>query len=135
MSNLRQIMQRLAEAESKKGKGTLADFSELLKCHVDEYQSKLESGTPAMLQYEWAWLNEHIQALELCLSQLTMSNEIGGLLHVEVLLEESKQFQFVLEDMFHTRMIHPSVQHHPVNPGEHAWELSHQGLRETWGLG
>jgi len=65
MSTLREIMQRLAEAGSKKGKGTSADFSELLKCHVDEYQSKLESCTPATLQYEWAWLNEHIQSLQL----------------------------------------------------------------------
>jgi hypothetical protein len=134
MSTLRQIMQRLAEAESKQGKRGSADFSELIKCHVDEYQNKLDTCTPAMLQYEWAWLNEHIQALELCQSQPTMCHEVGGPFHVEMLLEESRQFQIVLEEMFHTRMIHPSAQHHPINPCEHAWEVSQQSLREMWGL-
>jgi len=134
MSTLREIMQRLAEVDSKRTKGNQADFSELLKCRVDEYQSKLETCTPAMLQYEWAWLNEHIQALELCLSQPKMSHELGGSVHVEKLLEESKQFQIVLEEMFHTRMIHPSDKHKPINPGEHAWEVSQQNLREIWEL-
>jgi len=134
MSTLRQIMQRLAEAESKQGKGSLTDFSELLKCHVDEYQSKLESCTPAMLQYEWTWLNEHIQALELCLAQPAMCHEIGGITRVEVLVEESKQFRIALVEMFHQRMIHPARHPHPINPIEHAWELSENRIKQAWGI-
>lgn len=134
MSTLREIMQRLAEVDSKRTKGNQADFSELLKCHVDEYQSKLETCTPAMLQYEWTWLLEHIEALELCLAQPTMCHQLGGLTRVESLVEESKQFQIALEEMFHQRMIHPARSPHPVNPVEHAWEVSEDRIKQAWGI-
>lgn len=135
MSTLRKIMKRLAEGEhNKQNNPSSVDFSEIVKCHVDEYQTKLESCTPAMLQYEWAWLKEHMEALELCLGQSTMCSELGGRLRVEMLLEESKQFQTILQEMFNKRMIHPSNQHRAVNPVEHAWEVSQKSLRDTWGF-
>lgn len=137
MSTLRQIMQRLAESRSIKSterRHQSADDSELLKCHVDEYQYKLETCTAAMLQYEWAWLREHIDALELCLTQPEMRQEIGGERHVYALLEESKEFQVVLEEMFRKRMVHPVNLSFPVSASEHAWEISQETVRRAWGI-
>jgi hypothetical protein len=132
MSSLREIMQKLAQTESTKRRS--GDFSEIIKYHVDDYQGKLDECTPEMLRYEWAWISEHTEALELCLAQPAMSNEIGGFTRVELLLEESKQFKIALERAFHQRMIHPGRHHHPVNPLEHAWELSENKLKQAWGI-
>jgi hypothetical protein len=134
MSSLRHIMEKLKAAHEKRKESTVDAFSELLKCHVDEYQAQLETCSPAMLNYEWTWLKEHIEALELCIAQPAMCEEIGGRLHAGVMLEESRQYQAALEEMFHKRMLHPSAHSRTVNLGEHAWEVSHPGMKEMWGL-
>lgn len=137
MSTLRDIMQKLVEAQANQStfRGKLSgSFSELIKYHVDDYQGKLESCSKAMLQYEWAWLRDHIQTLELCIAHPEMSKELGGGLHTEAMLEECHQFRDVLEEMFHRRMLHPNNLSLPINSGEHAWELSQESIKKAWGI-
>jgi hypothetical protein len=137
MSNLRKIMQRLAESQERGMLNRAYDkqqFSEMVKYLVDEYISKLEECTPAMLQYEWCWLQEHIETLELCLAHPAMCEEIGGLARARELLEESRGFQQALEDVFRRRMIHPMNAAHPVVANEHAWEISQESIKKDWGI-
>lgn len=134
MSYLRDIMQKLAEASAirnenatQQGKGL-----ELLKLHVDAYQTKLESCSKAMLQYEWAWWREHIETLELCLTQPDMHEGIGGKEHVERLLEESRACLSTLTDVMKARMVNPAGHSYLIHPSEHAWELSQETMRREW---
>lgn len=102
---------------------------------MDEYQQNLERCSTEMLHYEWAWLNEHIEALELSLVQPEMCKELGGPGQAKNLLEENKEYQMLLQDYFRLRMIHPVSSRYPISPGEHAWELSNESIKEAWGIG
>ncbi|MEY4353356.1 MAG: hypothetical protein RLZZ609_1597 [Cyanobacteriota bacterium] len=137
MSYLREIMQKLAEANPNRpieGGRFRADDRELLKLHVDAYQTQLESCDLAMLQYEWAWWTEHIEALELCLTQPEMREQIGGSEQTERLLEESRECQNTLIDEMKKRMVHPSGHAHAIHPSEHAWQLSSETIKRDWGI-
>ena len=135
MSHLREIMQKLAEAHSELPRGTMDETSSAhLKDNLEEYRSKIGSCNTGMLQYEWAWLNEHIEALELCVCQPAMGREIGGHAHAEQLLAESKQQKSALEELFQQRRIHPAVHHHEIHPGEHAWDVRNEMTKKNWGM-
>jgi hypothetical protein len=139
MSTLRDIMEQLARKRSgtnttghtREDPGNLA---EQIKYKVDAYQAKLEECTPSMLQYEWAWLQQHIESLEHCVNNSSMCEEIGGQVRAEALLEESRQSAIVLDEEFKKRMLHPKNYSRPVEAGEHAWELSLESIRKEWGL-
>lgn len=137
MSYLREIMQRLAEGNGRRPidrSNMQTDERELVKLHVDTYQTKLEHCSKAMLQYEWAWWKEHIDALELCLSQPDMCDQIGGYGHVQKLLAESRECQRVLVDAMKAAMVNPAGHGHSIHPSEHAWEVSLNSVRDEWGF-
>lgn len=137
MSHLREIMQKLAQAHRELQSGKMDDSSaasELLKANLDEYLSKIKACNTGMLQYEWAWLNEHIDALQLCVCQPEMWREIGGHGHAERLLAESKQQRSALEELFKKRGIHPAAHHHEIHPGEHAWDVRSEISKRNWGM-
>lgn len=134
MSTLRQIMQKLAEVSSKQAPAATrqAEGGEVFKLHVDEYQTNLETCSKTMLQYEWAWWKEHIEALELSLILPEMHEQIGGKESVERLLAESRACQNALADAMNAKMVHPAGHSHQIHPSEHAWELSQESMRRDW---
>jgi hypothetical protein len=139
MNHLRKIMQKLAQAETQaeyqKDLGKMSAASaDILRLHVEEYQQRVADCSTAMLQYEWAWLAEHIASLELCLSQPEMLETAGGRLHVAQLLLENQHFQAVLYETMQTRGVEPARQPHAVAPGEHAWEISQETIKRLWGV-
>lgn len=137
MSNLRRIMQELAEVQSN-GKSSVERPSpastELLRLHVEEYQQRLDQCTAAMLQYEWAWLEEHIADLELCLSQPEMQHTLGGKTHVEQLLLESHACQAALKTTMLAQNVEPTRHSQAVVCGEHAWEIRQDSIKRLWGI-
>ncbi|MEB3319274.1 MAG: hypothetical protein VKO39_14190 [Cyanobacteriota bacterium] len=139
MNHLRKIMQKLAQTDAKPERQpdlvkASAAFVDILRRHVEEYQQRLDDCSSAMLQYEWAWLIEHIADLELCLSQPEMLQTAGGKAHVEHLLLESQHFQAVLNETMQTRGVEPARQAHAVATGEHAWEISQEAIKRLWGI-
>jgi hypothetical protein len=132
MSYLRQIMQKLANSDAKRGRRMATDSGELLKLHIDDYQGKLEACTPGMLQYEWAWLKEHLESLELCQAHEAMGEELGGQENVVRLLAKTRQFQTALEEELNKRMLHPARHPHPIHPGDHAWDVDDDSMRKIW---
>jgi hypothetical protein len=138
MSNLRKIMQKLAEDQSVLHEdvvGARPGMTELLRQHLEAYQQRLEACSSAMLQYEWAWLEEHISSLELCLSQPEMLATAGGKSHVEHLIRESQLCQELLHDVMNNQGVEPARHPHAVVIGEHAWEVSQESIRRLWGMG
>ncbi len=137
MSNLRKIMQRLAEAQAlvaRTDEQAASGSTDLMQEHVDAYGDRLVPCTPPMLQYEWAWLEEHISCLELCLSQPEMLATAGGQSHVEQLLLESQRCQAVLLTLMRQRGVDPARHVHAVVSGEHAWDVSQESIRRLWGM-
>lgn len=130
-------MQKLAEDQlldpRKDEKGAIRS-SDFMQEHVDAYGDRLVPCTPSMLQYEWAWLEEHISSLELCLSQPEMLATAGGQSHVEQLLQESQRCQAVLLTVMRQRGVDPALHVHAVIVGEHAWEISQESIRRLWGM-
>ena len=72
MSHLRDIMQRLGARDSRP-QGPAPDAA----AAVADYERQLEGCTPAMLHYEWSWLEQHLETLELCLTQPGMPVACG----------------------------------------------------------
>lgn len=136
MSHLREIMQKLAETDAKNAAGgkMSAEEGDHAKFQVDAYRADLRKCTEPMLQYEWAWWNEHIEALELCLTRPQMYNEIGGHEHVLKRIEASRGCQRILDEAMQTKMVKPSNHSHHIHPTEHAWELSEENVRREWGI-
>lgn len=133
MSYLREIMQKLgagAEAAVQEGRGGLAWPA----LQAAEYQRQLERCTTPMLHYEWAWLEQHLQDLELCASNDAMLQVAGGQRHLEGLVAEAQQCQQHLRAQFAARSLTPRRLPHSLAAAEHAWELSHPGLRAQWGI-
>lgn len=133
MSYLREIMQRLnsrtaAEAEVE------PTPSPRLEAHLEDYRQRLLACTPAMLRYEDAWLEQHLETLELCLTQPGMLSTAGGPARVKILLEESRRFRELLDQRCRELELAPARHRAAVVASEHAWELSHPGLRSQWGL-
>lgn len=137
MSHLRNIMQKLAQVQpdgKRSAQSPPAGDTELLRLHVGEYQQRLVHCSAAMLQYEWAWLEEHIADLELCLTQPEMLHILGGKTHVEQLLLESHSCQAILQTTMLTRGVEPARHPQAVVGGEHAWEIRQDSVKQMWGL-
>lgn len=137
MSELRKIMQRLAREQpdhSLPREEASTALAERLRAHVQEYEQKLEACTVGMLQYEWAWLEDYVANLELCLSQPQMLETVGGKLKVELLLLEAQRFQAVLQATMEAREIAPSRHPHAVTTSDHAWEVRQETIKNLWGF-
>jgi AcrR family transcriptional regulator len=133
MSYLRDIMQKLgagAEAAVQEGRGGAAWPA----LQAAEYRRRLETCSEPMLHYEWAWLEQHLQNLELCASNDAMLKVAGGQRHLDGLVAEARQCQHHLRDQFAARGLSPRRLPHSLAAAEHAWELSHPGLRAQWGI-
>ncbi|MEB3170946.1 MAG: hypothetical protein VKK43_06200 [Synechococcaceae cyanobacterium] len=136
MSYLRQIMQRLnaRTAATTPGQAPAAAPSPLLERHLADYDAQLAACSPAMLQYEWAWIEQHLDTLTLARSTPAMLAAAGGPAHLEALLEESRRFRTLLEQRFAAAGLTPAAHRHAVVATEHAWELSPPELRRQWGF-
>ena len=137
MSYLREIMQRLNEGHAGTADQQVAAAvppGPLQQAHLADYVEKLAGCTPAMLQYEWAWLEEHIEGLELCGRQPEMAATAGGAAHVQRLLAESRQFQELLMQEMEQREVRPPLHRHTLVPTEHSWELTNPDIRRQWGI-
>ncbi len=129
MSHLREIMQRL-QARTP----TPATPAPVLEQHLSAYGEQLRGCSDPMLHYEWVWLEEHLEGLELCASQPEMCAAAGGAAHVAQLRQESECFLPLLRGEMERRGLAPPRHRHAVVPSEHAWELTHAGIRSAWGL-
>ena len=135
MSYLRQIMQRLnARTAAPPAEAPAAAPSPLLERHLADYDAHLAACSPAMLQYEWAWIEQHLDTLTLARSTPAMLAAAGGPAHLEALLEESRRFRALLEQRFAAAALTPAAHRHTVVATEHAWELSQPELRRQWGF-
>jgi hypothetical protein len=137
MSYLREIMQRLNEARSTAAApdpAPTAPPGPLQEAHLADYGERLGRSSPAMLQYEWAWLEEHIDGLALCGSQPEMAAAAGGVAHVQRLLAESRRFRHLLEREMERRGVRPSLHRHTLVATEHSWELTNPAIRAQWGI-
>jgi hypothetical protein len=135
MSNLRRIMQQLADAQGhpQATEASENEYSvEIPDLHIQEYQSQLERCSKGMLQYEWAWLEEHMEDLKLCLVQTEMLKVLGGKAQVERLLLESKKCQDLLKFTMGERSLRPAFHSHAIISSEHAWEVSQDNVKKAW---
>jgi len=137
MSNLRKIMQKLAQAQPElqnEAESHSVLSTSILALHVAAYQEQLDVCTAPMLQYEWTWLEGYIAGLELCLSQPEMLETAGGRPHVEHLLQQSQQCQVALQTTMKVRAVQPARHSHAVVMGEHAWDIRQETIKRLWGL-
>jgi hypothetical protein len=137
MSQLRKIMQRLAQdqpAEGSISEAAASGSTDHLRKYLDAYKHRLAACTPAMLQYEWARLEEHISSLELCRSQPEMLATAGGKPHVEQLLLESLSCQKALQARMKERDVDPARHAHALVIGEPPWEIRQESIRRLWGM-
>ncbi|MCT0206607.1 hypothetical protein [Synechococcus sp. CS-1332] len=134
MSYLRQIMQRLHDRSTPLPMAERGEAQGRLDEHLALYGARLESCSDAMLQYEAAWLEQHIETLELCGSQPTMLASAGGAERVQALLQESLRFRERLELCRGQRGLEGDGVRAAVVASEHAWELSDPALRRAWGF-
>ena len=135
MSYLRQIMQRLnARTAAPPAEAPAAAPSPLLERHLADYDAHLAACSPAMLQYEWAWIEQHLDTLTLARATPAMLAAAGGPAHLEALLEQSRRFRALLEQRFAAAALTPAAHRHTVVATEHAWELSQPELRRQWGF-
>jgi hypothetical protein len=133
MSYLRQIMQRLRDRSDPPPRDDRGDAA-LLEEHLSLYGAQLQACSDAMLDYEEAWLEQHIDTLELCAREPAMQAGAGGAQRVERLLEESRRFRQLLNQSRRERGLGRRGVHAAVVASEHAWELSDPGLRRAWGF-
>ncbi|MFM7265046.1 MAG: hypothetical protein ACKOZW_05545 [Cyanobium sp.] len=130
MSHLRDIMQRLG-ARGSRPEAPAADAAAV----VADYERHLEACSPAMLHYEWSWLEQHLDTLDLSLRQPAMLATLGGEARAQALRHASRACQERLRQRLEALGEVPGDRHGPVLAGEHAWELSHGGVRCQWGIG
>jgi hypothetical protein len=97
-------------------------------------RDQLLACSPAMLRYEWAWLEEHIDALELCSSRPEMMPGAAGAARVRSLLEESLRFRDLLHERMAAASVDPALHRGTLVSTEHAWELSQPEIRRQWGI-
>lgn len=134
MSYLRQIMQRLHDRSTAPAPADRSGDPAVLEEHLKLYAARLADCSDAMLHYEGAWLEQHIETLELCARQPTMLASAGGVERVERLLQESLRFRQLLERCREGRGMTDRGARAAVVASEHAWELSDPGLRRAWGF-
>jgi hypothetical protein len=147
MSHLRDIMQKLGQSHAAShSAGSGASFSadpapvitpaagaELEK-HRSHYRQQLRACAPAMLRYEWTWLHQHLEDLELCRTTPDMLRVTGGRQHLELLLAEARAYLEELTAEFQQRGVVPAREAHSVVSGEHAWDVSNETIRAQWGF-
>ena len=135
MSYLREIMQRISirHAEGEEPHD-LARSDESATGLISKYQDNLKACSQAMLDYEWAWLELHLEDLQLCRSNPTMLKAVGGERHLAALISEAEGCRQLLKDAFDALGADPYRHPHSVATGEHAWELTNPKLRNSWGL-
>jgi hypothetical protein len=134
MSYLRQIMRRLHDRTTPLPTAERGESQGRLEEHLALYGARLEACSDAMLQYEAAWLEQHIETLQLCGSQPTMLASAGGAQRVEALLQESLCFRQRLELCRQQRGLEGAGVRAAVVASEHAWELTDPALRRAWGF-
>ena len=134
MSYLRQIMQRLHDRSTPLPTAERGESQGRLEEHLALYGARLEACSDAMLLYEAAWLDQHIETLELCGSQPTMVASAGGPERVDALLQESLYFRQRLELCRRQRGLPQDGVRAAVVASEHAWELTDPALRRAWGF-
>ena len=142
MSYLREIMQRLNErlaSEQPAAEIPAAAATEreqpLLGLQARHYGERLRSCTAPMLQYEALWLEQHLEALELCRVKPEMLQVTGGRRHLEAMLAETRTFLALLTEEMARRGLVADPHHHTVVASEHAWELTNPSIRQQWGIG
>ncbi len=132
MSQLREIMQRLGRRGASPAGPRVSEASG--GALEAEYERHLQGCTVAMLQYEWTWLEQHLEALELSLAQPAMLGTLGGEGKARALLAEARTCRERLRSRLEALGESPGAQHGPVLASEHAWELSHPAIRAHWGF-
>jgi hypothetical protein len=130
MSHLREIMQKLGAGQPVDRELTLVPASN----HLETYRLQLNQCSSAMLQYEWTWLQQHLEDLQLCASHAGMVKAAGGAQHVRQLIHQAEACAQALSQEFADRNLRPERQPHSVATGEHAWEVSNAAIRSCWGL-
>ncbi|MEO1002410.1 MAG: hypothetical protein AAFX65_04780 [Cyanobacteria bacterium J06638_7] len=137
MSHLRDIMQKLSQNRSGSVPAAAAipaaSSAELAR-HCQHYRRQLRAASPAMLSYEWTWLHQHLEDLELCGATPRMLEVTGGRRHVDQLLDETRAYLRELGQEADQRGLSLTRQALSVVSGEHAWEVSNATIRAQWGL-
>lgn len=123
MSYLREIMQKLGASQPPQP-----------ALQVSHYRGRLVGCNEAMLLYEWAWLQQHLEDLQLCAGNPAMLEVAGGQRHLEALLSAAEACRQELREAFSSRGLTPRRLPHTLAPSEHAWEVTHPGIRSQWGL-
>ncbi|MEX1322645.1 MAG: hypothetical protein AB1Z21_00450 [Synechococcaceae cyanobacterium] len=137
MSHLRDIMQKLGQRHAA-GADTAAEIKPTggaeLEKHRRDYRQRLRGCTAAMLRYEWTWLHQHLEDLELCGTTPEMLRVTGGRQHLDLLLAEARAYLGELEEEFRGRGLVPAREALSVLSGEHAWDVSNETIRAQWGF-
>jgi hypothetical protein len=137
MSHLRDIMQKLGQRHAGGTPPALeipAASSSELERHRGDYRQRLRTCTPPMLRYEWTWLHQHLEDLDLCSTTPEMLRVTGGRQHIDLLLREARAYLQELEAEFRERNLVPAREPHSVLSGEHAWDVSNATIRAQWGF-
>jgi hypothetical protein len=107
---------------------------EAMNCHASCYRDNLHHCNDAMLQYEWAWLEEHVQALRRSQLQPEVMTSLGGVENVKILISECVLFQLILQEEFGRRHLSPLGSHASIVPSEEAWEITSLKVKQDWGI-
>jgi len=125
MSHLRDIMQKLGQSHAANAE---------LKLHRSHYRQQLRACELAMLRYEWTWLHQHLEDLELCCTTPDMLRATGGRQHLDLLVAEARADLEELTAEFQQREVVPALEPHSVVSGEHAWDVRNETIRAQWGF-
>jgi glycine/D-amino acid oxidase-like deaminating enzyme len=131
MSHLREIMQKLAAAQPA---GTEKPTPQPSLPQLEAYRQQLQQCNEAMLHYEWTWLYQHLDDLQLCNANSAMAQAAGGSQHVRQLILQAQTYLAALAKECERRGVQPQRQAHSVASAEHAWEVSNSAIRRAWGL-
>lgn len=140
MSHLREIMQRLSAAQAApqpEGSATTsaqAGDANAEAAQLSDFQRQLSRCSAPMLRYEWTWLEQHLEDLQLCLEHDAMREAAGGRQHLQALIEHHQQCRSLLQEQLQARGLEARRESHSVVSGEHAWEVHHPAIRAQWGL-
>lgn len=130
MSHLREIMQNLAAAQP----AGAASPPRMSLPQLETYRQQLGQCSEAMLLYEWTWLHQHLEDLQLCGANSAMARAAGGGAHVHQMRLQAEACLQALAEECQRRELKPERQAHSVAAGEHAWEVSSSTIRHAWGL-